>query len=110
MSAVALGSVAQFRHMGGVIGLAVVTNILNSFVKPRLSSLLTADQVDSLSQASAVVDTFEPALRNQIRSIFSSGYNIQMKILIGSAAAQVLAALLVWQKKQTVVWVVQCDW
>ena len=87
MSAVALGSVAQFRYMRRVISLAVVTNVLNSFVKPRLSGLLTADQVDSLLQASAVVNTFEPALQDQIRSIFPSGYNMQMKVLIGLGAA-----------------------
>lgn len=89
--------------MGGAIGLAIVTSILNGFVSSRLSAFLPEDQVVALLQTSAVVNSLSPEHQERVRAIFGRGYNIQMRILIGLAAAQLPSSALMWQKKQIVV-------
>ena len=89
--------------MGAAIGLAVVTSVLDGFVRSRLSVFLSAEQVGALLQTSTVMNTFTSEQQEKIRAIFGQGYNIQMRILIGLAAAQLPSSLLMWQKKQIVV-------
>ena len=100
LKAVALGSIAQFRVMGGVIGLAIVTAVFNSFVKSKLGQFLSADQIDNLLKATSSITSLPTEMQEVVRGIFADGYNLQMKILAGFAAAQIPSSLVMWQKKQ----------
>ncbi len=81
----------------------MVTSVLDGFVRSRLSAFLSAGQIGALLQTSAVVNTFSSEQQEKIRATFGQGYNIQMRILIGLAAAQLPSSLLMWQKKQIIV-------
>ncbi|PWY83581.1 hypothetical protein BO70DRAFT_428848 [Aspergillus heteromorphus CBS 117.55] len=78
--AVAMGSVAQFRVMGGCIALAIVTATSNTLKE------------------------LPPTTQSLIRHVFSASYNLQMKVLAGFAGGQIIASLLNWQKNPLVVW------
>lgn len=97
-----MGSVAQYRILGGCLGLAIVTTAFNSLVKGELDDILPASQVDDLLTSPASVSTFPGNLQGEIRSVFADGYNLQMKILAGLAAGQIPSGLLMWQKQQIV--------
>ena len=101
--AVALGSVNQFRYMGAAVGLAITTTVLNSYVRSRLSAFLSQEEIGALLETSAMLSSFPLDVQQRIRSVFGHGYNIQMRILIGLAAAQLPASLVMWQRKQIVV-------
>lgn len=89
--------------MGGVIGLAIVTASYKSYVLSRLHSFLTPEQTyDVLRSAKAILD-FAPDVQDHVRIVFAGGYNLQFRILIAFAAAQIPASLLMWQTKQIVV-------
>ena len=102
-TAVALGSVNQFRYMGAAVGLAITTTVLNSYVRSRLSGFLSRKEIELLLETSASVSSLPMEVQHSIRSVFGHGYNIQMRILIGLAAAQLPASAVMWQKKQIVV-------
>ena len=89
--------------IGGVIGLAIVTACYKSYVLSHLSQFLTEKQTSDLFQSAEIISSFTPQLQNQIKKVFASGYNLQFKILIAFAAAQIPSSLLMWQKKQIVV-------
>jgi hypothetical protein len=95
-----MGAVAQFRVMGGVIGLAIVTSIFNSFIRSDVSSFLSGNQVDSLLKSTSYITTLSPTVQISTRDAFSAGYNLQMKILAGFAGGQVLSSFLMWRKDQ----------
>ena len=92
----------QFRIMGGLIGLAVVSAVSRNVISSDLKGFLTQDQVNSILQSTDNIISFAPIIQSQIRSVFAVGYNIQIKILIGFSAAQILSSILMWQKKQIV--------
>ena len=93
-----MGASNQFRSLGGVIGLAVATNVLSSYVKSKLRSRLTPEQLDSLLQAFANTNSLPVELQKAIQVAYSDGYNLQMKILIGFGCAQILVLALMWER------------
>jgi hypothetical protein len=88
--------------MGAAIGVAMVTCILNSYVATHLSNILTPEQAQAVLQSSSAINSLPVELRHQVRIVFAEAYNLQLKVLIAFSAAQIPAALLMWQKKQIV--------
>lgn len=102
-SATALGAAIQFRIMGGAVGLAVVTTVFNSHVRPTLAGFLSREQAEALLKSADAVKMLAPETQEIVKNAFASGYNLQMKILAGFAAAQIPSSILMWQKKQILV-------
>lgn len=98
-----MGSIAQFRVMGGAIGLAIVTTAYNNLMTNNLGGLLTHNELAALLQTPATITSFPEAVQVSIRAAFGESYNLQMAILSGLAAGQIPASLLMWQKNQIIV-------
>ena len=92
-----MGAVTQFRALGGVIGLAIASNVLNNHVQAKLSSVLTPQQLQRLLQNSMELGHFTKDMQSVVRGIYSDSYNLQMKVMIGFGAAQVLGLGLMWE-------------
>lgn len=95
-----MASIAQFRVMGGAIGLAIVTAVLDSGVRSKLAPSFTPSQIDGLLKSAAAVSTLPAGTQDLVRGIIAEEYNIQMKVLAGLAAAQIPSSILMWQKSQ----------
>ncbi|PQE07460.1 major facilitator superfamily transporter protein [Rutstroemia sp. NJR-2017a BBW] len=96
---VAVGTVIQFRMLGGALGIAVANTVLNSHVLSRLTPIL-GSHVSTLLNEPSSIGLAPPALRDQIRTVFGEAYNLQMRAMIGFSAAQIISIMLVWKKKQ----------
>ncbi|GAW18970.1 hypothetical protein ANO14919_084540 [Xylariales sp. No.14919] len=96
-NATALGAGSQFRFMGGAIVLSVSTSVFNTYVRPRLESQLGITNPDALTQ---ILPSFPQALQVQARHILAEGYSHQILVLAVSAALQIPATILMWQKTQ----------
>ncbi|MCJ1385973.1 hypothetical protein MMC17_009098 [Xylographa soralifera] len=96
--AVGTSAAVQFRLVGGMIGVALVTCVMNASIRPKLLAILSMDTYQELLQSTSLIETFQPPLQATVRSTYADGYNLQMKITIGFAAAQILAAFLLWPK------------
>ncbi|KAM0308687.1 hypothetical protein ACHAO8_009778 [Botrytis cinerea] len=100
---VALGCVTQFRIMGGALGLAIVTAAYKGYVTSRLKAFLNLEEQLSVFESAKYIQSLSPELQGRVREIFAGGYNLQFRILIALAAAQIPSSLLMWQKEQIVV-------
>ena len=96
--AVALGGVTQFRVLGGTVGKAIATNLLNNHVKNSLSTILQSDQLSGVLQPNQVIGTFEPTVQAHVKMVFAEGYNKGIGAILGFAAAESLSILLMWEK------------
>ncbi|KAL4981982.1 MFS general substrate transporter [Aspergillus falconensis] len=86
--ATATGAMIQFRQMGSTIGLSIGSSLLNSYLKSHLAPpVLTASQLESLLQNIRVIFTFPPALQEVTREAFATAFGLQLKVVIGLAAA-----------------------
>lgn len=97
--AVALGGVTQLRILGGTVGVAVATNLLNNHVKNSLSSVVPSNLLDTLLQSSQSIGTLEPVLQARVKTVLAEGYNMQTGAMLGFSAAEFLAIMLMWEKK-----------
>ncbi|KAI0429506.1 putative multidrug resistance protein fnx1 [Xylaria sp. FL1042] len=96
-NATGLGAGSQFRLMGGAIILAISTSVFNSYVRPLLASHLGISDVETLIQ---ILSTFPKELQEEARHILASGYSQQILVLAVTAALQIPATLIMWEKTQ----------
>ena len=95
--AVFMGALAQFRVLGGSVGLAVCTNVLNNKIKT--ASFLTPDQLDSVLESAQAIKTLPPNVQEPLRRLYAVGYNEEMQVLTSFGGAAILATLLMWEWK-----------
>ncbi|KAI9650185.1 hypothetical protein NHQ30_000198 [Ciborinia camelliae] len=100
---VANSAILQFRLMGGAVGLAVVTTVLNNYIQSHLTGVLTPEQLDTFLKTTSLLAELPPSTVDIVRRVYSNGFNAQMRVAIGFAAAQIPAALLMWRRKQIIV-------
>ncbi|KAJ5622005.1 MFS general substrate transporter [Penicillium herquei] len=96
--AVAMGAVAQFRILGGSIGLAIATAIQHSYLRTHLSEFLTGSVVEAVLDSTAVIASLPSDTQAHVRETYGDSYNLQMNVLAGMAGAQLLTSFLMWQK------------
>ncbi|THV52412.1 hypothetical protein BGAL_0080g00350 [Botrytis galanthina] len=101
--AVAVSSITQFRILGGVLGIAIATAAYKSNIISNLDKIVTKEQRSLILESTSIIKTFDPRVQMQIRGVFAEGYNLQFRILVAFAAAQIPSSLLMWQEKQIVV-------
>ncbi|KAF1958519.1 MFS multidrug transporter-like protein [Byssothecium circinans] len=100
---VAMSSMVQFRTLGGALCLAITASVFNKFIRSHLSQILSPQEMDGILKYAASINSFPVGVRQDLVAILSRGYNLQFKILIGFAAAQIPATLLMWKKEQILV-------
>ncbi|KAL8902863.1 MAG: hypothetical protein Q9207_004328 [Kuettlingeria erythrocarpa] len=100
---VAMSAMVQVRTLGGLVGLAIVTAAMKSYIKSNLAQHLSSAQIDILLRSTSAFETLPSEVVDVVKSIFAEGYNLQMRIMIGFSAAQMPVAFLMWKRKQILV-------
>lgn len=98
--AIATGTVVQFRFLGGAIGLAIASNILNGRLAHHLKGVLTRHELHLFLENVTSIDYLSPHLQDEVRQVFADSYSTQLKVMIGFAAAQLPAVLLLFKAKK----------
>lgn len=99
-NSVAMGAITQFRVMGGAIGLSIVNTVMHDLLRTRLSPVLSSLQLGKVLDSAEFIKLLPTQVRDQVLLQFSDGYNVQMRILAGLAAGQIIGTLIMWQRKQ----------
>jgi hypothetical protein len=96
---VIIGAVTQVRVLGGTIGLAISTVVLNSYVKSALREQLSADEIKAISQSLSEIGELTEEQRNFVRRTFAQGYNRQTRITLVFSAVVVLSCGLMVERR-----------
>ncbi|KAL2810109.1 major facilitator superfamily domain-containing protein [Aspergillus granulosus] len=97
---IALGTGLQLRMLGGALGVAIATTILNEHLRSALASFISQEQLNAVLETPQAISLLAPEVQVQVRRVFGEAYNLQMKAAGGFSAAQMLAVLLVWKRRQ----------
>ncbi|TGO34126.1 hypothetical protein BHYA_0211g00100 [Botrytis hyacinthi] len=95
---VGMSGAGQFRALGGSIGIAISTNVLNNHITYTLSSILSPIQLNELLQLAEVLTEFPLRLLAITRQAYSDAYNTQMFVLAAFSAATLMATVIFWEK------------
>ena len=97
--AISSGALLQFRVVGGALGLALASAVMNSYLTSHLSHSIGAEDMAAVLQSTAAIKEFPPAVQRLVLEKFAEGYSLQLKILAGFAGLQVLCVGLLWRGK-----------
>lgn len=84
----------QIRFLGGAIGLAIASNILNGRLSKRLHGIMTSHELHLFLENVKSIKSLSPHLQEEVKSVLASSFNTQLLVMIGFAAAQLPATLL----------------
>jgi hypothetical protein len=91
------GAIFQTRVFGGALGLSIASTVLNNY----LSDHLTSGPVDTLlADPVTALKMLPEAAREQALETFAEGYGLNVKIMAGFSAAQILSVALMWRSPQ----------
>ena len=93
-AASAMGAGMQFRYLGAVIGVGIVTAILNNSARSSLSSVLSPEELSRILQSTGAIQDLQPGLRQDVQSAFSQSFAESWKAMLGFICAQVIAAMM----------------
>ncbi|KAF2811143.1 putative efflux pump antibiotic resistance protein [Mytilinidion resinicola] len=95
---IASGAIIQFRFLGGVIGIAIASNVWNERVKSGLANILDAQTLNSILQNTEGLKGLPLPVRVDVIREMAKAYNLQDAVIIAFAAAQVLVVGLGWNR------------
>lgn len=75
---------------------------MNGYLKTHLATILSSDALAALLQSTEILVTFTPNVQEKVIEVFARGYDLQYKIMVGFAAAQFLAAAMMWKKGEQI--------
>ncbi|KAF2248052.1 putative multidrug resistance protein fnx1 [Trematosphaeria pertusa] len=98
--ATSTSAVVQIRMLSGALVLAIITAVMNSNLNRTLPQVLTDQELFRVFQSTDAIAMLGEPVRTEVKETFLKGYNMQLRILVGFAGAEVLATLLMWQEDQ----------
>ncbi|PVI01633.1 MFS general substrate transporter [Periconia macrospinosa] len=98
--AISSGALLQFRVFGGALGLSITTSAMNNYLSSHMPAAVGGTSASALLQSVEVIREYPHEVQAQILKAFAEGYNLQMKIMVGFAALQVLVVGMLWRKNQ----------
>lgn len=92
---------SQARLLGGNIGLAIATIVLNQRLISDLTGVVPADEVDNLRHSLLALSLLTPAQADVVRKSFAGAFVTQLDINLGVAGLALLVALGTWERRPT---------
>jgi hypothetical protein len=82
--------------LGGLVGIAIVTSVSTPYIRSHLSDILSVELAASLLERTELIQQLPPDTLERVRMLFGEAYNLQVKVLIGFAAAKLPVTALMW--------------
>jgi hypothetical protein len=98
-TAAGTGAIAQFRILGGVIGLAIATCVSTPYIRDSLLETISPEQTSAVLEKLETIPSLPEAMQIHVRYSFRRGFDLQMTVLIGFAAAHIPAGLLMLSRE-----------
>ncbi|KAE9362971.1 putative MFS multidrug transporter [Stipitochalara longipes BDJ] len=96
---IVIGAVTQVRVLGGTIGLAISTVVLNSYIKTALFAQLSAKQITAIAGSLSELGKLSKEEQIFVRTTFAEGYNRQTRITLVFSAVVVLSCSVMVERK-----------
>lgn len=91
--------VAQFRILGGVIALSIVTCASTPLIREALLQTLSPEQTHAILEKLEIIHHLSEHIQVHVRESFHRGFDLQMEIIVGFAAAHIPATLMMMTKE-----------
>ncbi|XXG99476.1 hypothetical protein Hte_005815 [Hypoxylon texense] len=97
--AVAMGAITQIRVLGGTIGLAISSTVLNNHLSSNLPALLSPSDIQQIANSVQYVNTLPDETRDAVRQVFADGFNAQMRVMMYFSVVVFVLSLALWERR-----------
>lgn len=97
-AAAAQGAISQGRILGGSIGLAIATIILNDKLSKELAGMLDPTQLTTLQRSLSTIRDLEPRQQAAVAGVYAEAFNQQMRICTYVSVGCLLASLATFSR------------
>lgn len=84
--------------LGGTIGLAISSTVLNNYLGDHLPHLLNPDEIQKISASLQYINELPIESRDAVRQTFSDGYNAQLRVMMAFSGTVFLATFVLWER------------
>jgi hypothetical protein len=91
---------SQFRVLGGLVGIAIVTSVATPYIRSRLVAIVALDLAHELLEKTETIGLLSGDVLQSVKEAFAKGYNLEVVILIGFAVAQLPVTALMWTNQR----------
>ncbi|KAI1775503.1 hypothetical protein F4818DRAFT_51465 [Hypoxylon cercidicola] len=99
VTAVAMGAITQIRVLGGTIGLAISSTVLNNHLASNLPFLLNPSDIRQISNSVQYVNTLPDVTRDAVRQVFADGFNAQLRVMMYFSVVVFVLSLILWERR-----------
>jgi hypothetical protein len=97
----AQGLMSQGRLLGGNLGLAIATIVLNQQLVSDLSGVVPPDEIDNLRHSLLAISSLTAQQAEVVRQAFADSFKTQLVINMGFTAAALVLAMCTWERHPT---------
>jgi hypothetical protein len=87
--------------LGGLVGLAIVVSISTPYIRHHLSDIVSPELAMMLLEKTETIKQLPLDTAEKVRTLFGEGYNLQITILVGFAAAKIPVTALMWTNQKS---------
>ncbi|KAF1971017.1 hypothetical protein BU23DRAFT_648408, partial [Bimuria novae-zelandiae CBS 107.79] len=98
--AVGTASIAQFRVLGGLVGIAIAASISTPYIRTNALKIIPPTSAISILEKTANIQLLPLNIRKQVERVFTKSFSLQSNLLIGFAAAQIPVTALMWTRQR----------
>ncbi|EED14464.1 MFS multidrug transporter, putative [Talaromyces stipitatus ATCC 10500] len=100
-AASAQGLMSQGRLLGGNLGLAIATVVLNQQLVSDLSGIVPSDELDNLRHSLLAMSSLTAQQAAVVRQAFADAFKTQLVINMGVAGAAFVFSMYTWERHPT---------
>ncbi|KAF1966753.1 MFS general substrate transporter [Bimuria novae-zelandiae CBS 107.79] len=93
---VGTASIAQFRVLGGLIGIAIATSLSTPYLRENILEVVSPSSALLILEKTVNIYILPVETRREVERIFAESFSLQSNLLIGFAAAQIPTTALMW--------------
>ena len=97
-AAAAQGAISQARILGGSVGLATFTIVLNDKLRRKLVSVLDATELSNLQRSLSTVEDLQLEQQGAVGKVYSEAFNQQMRICTYVSVLCLLASVATFSR------------
>ncbi|KAH8695587.1 putative MFS multidrug transporter [Talaromyces proteolyticus] len=97
--AVTLGALTQVRVLGGTLGLAISSTVLNSDVSNRLEHIIGLQEVQNITKSFSAIESLSPGQQRLTRLVFAEGFQRQTIVMAAFSGMALICSLLLIQRR-----------
>jgi len=95
-----MSAITQIRALGGVVGIAIVTNILKSHLRHALvGATLPPIALNALLESPYAIATLPIGVQGVVREVFADAYRKQLRAVLALSVVQVLCVSVMIERK-----------